>query len=182
MQLQLLALLLLQPGREWTLQELAEAVGAPVSSVHRELDRAIAMGIVERDDTSRPHLYEAAVESPLTSPVTRMLALTVGVEPRLREALADLPIDLALLHGSWVTGPLRPSSDIDLLVVGKVDLQTLRRRTRPIAKQAGRRIDIALFTSEEFRKMARERASFARHLTEDETTLLVGDLSTIAER
>ena len=62
MQMRLLALLLLQPERSWTLQELAEALDAPASSVHRELGRAEHAGIVRRDSTARPHRFQAAVE------------------------------------------------------------------------------------------------------------------------
>ena len=46
MQVRLLALLLLQPERSWTLHELAQTLDASASSVHRELGRAEAAGII----------------------------------------------------------------------------------------------------------------------------------------
>jgi predicted nucleotidyltransferase len=177
MQLQLLAAILLEPTREWHLQELAQLIHAPVSSVHRELDRAVASGVVERDDTVRPHRFTAAIDSPFFVPLAQLMRLTVGVERQLRDALADLPIDVAALHGSWVDGALRPSSDVDLLVVGDVKLEEVRRRVRPVSKSARRTIDVTVFGRDEFGRLVRQRASFARHLQDDTTVDLIGDLS-----
>ena len=71
-------------------------------------------------------------------------------------------------------------SDIDLLIVGDIDLREIRRRVRPVGKRAGRAIDVTVFGIEEFNELARRRASFARHLSDDETRPIIGDLSTIA--
>jgi predicted nucleotidyltransferase len=180
MQMRLLGALLLPPTQAWTMQDLATVVGAPASSVHRELERALAAGIVERDAASRPHRYSAATDSPFYQPLSSLLSLSVGVEAELRDALAGLPIAAAVLHGSWVTGPLTAESDIDLLVVGEVDLREVRRRVRPVGKSAGRAIDVTVFSVEELSELARRRASFARHLSDDETRPIIGDLSTIA--
>jgi predicted nucleotidyltransferase len=180
MQMRLLGALLLQPTQAWTMQNLAAVVGAPASSVHRELDRALASGIVERDAASRPHRFSAATASPFYQPLRTLLSLSVGVESELRDALAELPIAAAVLHGSWVTGPLTADSDIDLLVVGDVDLREVRRRVRPVGQRAGRTIDVTVFGADEFRELARRRASFARHVFYDETRPIIGALSTIS--
>jgi predicted nucleotidyltransferase len=180
MQLHLLAALLLQETRRWTMHDLAAAVEAPASSVHRELDRAVAAGILERDAAARPHQFTAATGSPFYQSLRTLLSLAVGVESQLRDVLADLSITVALLHGSWVTGPLTRDSDIDLLVVGDVDLRDVRRRVRPVGKSLGRGIDVTVFTRDEFIALARSRASFARHILYEETRPIIGDRSTIA--
>ncbi len=82
MQLRMLALLLLQPERSWTLQELAHALDAPASSVHRELRRAESAGLIGSDTTARPHRFRAAADGPLYRPLADLLNLTVGVEER----------------------------------------------------------------------------------------------------
>ena len=45
-QADVLTLVLLHPGREWTLTELASRVAASVSTVQREIDRAEQTGVV----------------------------------------------------------------------------------------------------------------------------------------
>jgi predicted nucleotidyltransferase len=182
MQMRLLALLLLQPERSWTLTQLAEAVDAPSSSVHRELGRAEAAGIVRRDATARPHLFSAAVDDAFYESLATLLRRSVGVELQLREALDRPDVHAAAIHGSWVTGARRPDSDIDVLVVGDAELGSLRKLVRPIGKSAGRNIDITALGGDEFRSLVAEHSSFTRRVMEAPMTLLVGDLASVARQ
>jgi predicted nucleotidyltransferase len=182
MQMRLLALLLLQPERSWTLTQLAEAVDAPPSSVHRELGRAEAAGILRRDATARPHLFSAAVDDAFHEPLATLLSRSVGVELQLREALDRPDVHAAAIYGSWVTGARRPDSDIDVLVVGDAELGSLRKLVRPIGKSAGRNIDITALGGDEFRSLVAEHSSFTRRVMEAPMTLLVGDLASVASR
>lgn len=179
MQLRLLALLLLQPERDWTLQELGDALAAPHSSVHRELVRAEAAGIIRRDATARPHRFSAAADDPLHEPLATLLRRSVGIEQQLRTALEHPGVLAAVIHGSWSSGTRRPDSDIDVLVVGDADLRELRRLVRPIGKNAGRTIDLTVLTADEFRRLLADRSSFARRVFESATVPLVGDLAGI---
>jgi predicted nucleotidyltransferase len=182
MQVRMLAMLLLQPERSWTLQGLAEALAAPQSSVHRELGRAEAAGIVRRDATGRPHRFRAATDDPLHEPLADVLRLSVGIEEELRTALEGQGVLAAVVYGSWASGTRRPDSDIDVLVIGDADLRELRGRVRPIGKAAGRTIDLTVLTAEEFQGLAADGSSFARRVLEAPTTPLVGDLAAIVQR
>ena len=104
MQVRLLGLMLLQPERSWTLQELAGALAAPASSVHRELRRAENAGIIRRDASARPHRFRAAPDDPAFEPLAALLGRTVGVEEDLRTALDRRDVQAALIYGSWATG------------------------------------------------------------------------------
>ena len=181
MQLRLLALLLLQPERRWTLQELAATLGAPASSVHRELGRAENSGIVNRDANGRPHRFTAATEDPFYEPLVMLLRRSIGVEETLRAVLSNHPDVLAaVIYGSWAGDSRRPDSDIDVLVVGDADLRDLRRRLRPIGKSAGRTLDLTVLAPDEFVRLVQERSSFAQRILEAPTTALVGNLHGIA--
>ncbi len=180
MQLRLLSLLLLQPERSWALQELAQTLDAPASSVHRELVRAESAGIIRRDATARPHRFRAAIDDPFNGPLVELLRRSVGVEEQLRDALDRPEILAAAIYGSWGSGARRPDSDIDVIVIGDVGLRELRRRVRPIGKEAGRTIDLTVFSAGEFQRLLAEDASFVRRVREAPITPLVGDLDSIA--
>lgn len=182
MQVRLLALLLLQPERTWTLHELADALGAPQSSVHRELGRAEAAGIVRRDTAARPHLFSAAVDDSFYEPLATLLRRSVGVEEQLRDTLDRPDVHAAAIYGSWVAGTRRPDSDIDVLVVGEADLRELRRLVRPVGKSVGRKVDLTVLADDAFRRLLAERSSFTRRVMEAPTTSLVGDLASVANQ
>lgn len=181
MQVRLLALLLLQPERSWTLQELAATLGAPQSSVHRELNRAEMAGIIRRDSGARPHHFRAATDEPLHEPLAALLRRSVGVEEQLRMALERSDVQAAVIYGSWAGESRRPDSDIDVLVVGDADLRELRRRVRPVGKTAGRTVDLTVLAADEFLRLVADRSSFARRVLEGPRTPLVGDLAGIAQ-
>jgi predicted nucleotidyltransferase len=179
MQVRLLALVLLQPERRWTLQGLADALAAPQSSVHRELRRAEAAGVIRRDDAARPYRFSAATDDGAYEPLSDLLRRSVGVESQLRASLDRPDVHAAVIYGSWVSGNRRPDSDIDVLVVGDADLRELRRLVRPIGKATGRTIDLILMRDREFRGLLAERSSFVRHLMDAPVTSLVGELDSI---
>lgn len=182
MQLRLLALLLLQAERSFTLSELAAALDAPSSSVHRELERAEDAGIIVRDATARPHRFRAATDDPVAELLSALLTRTVGIETELAETLDRPDVQLALIYGSWATGKRRPDSDVDVLVVGSADLRDLRRAVRPIGKAAGRTIDVTAFAPQEFRELIRDKSSFARRILDEPALVLTGNLQeTIGE-
>jgi predicted nucleotidyltransferase len=182
MQLRLLALLLLQPERSWTLQELTTDLHAPQSSVHRELSRTEAAGLVVRDATARPHRFAAAPDDPLYEPLAELLNRSVGVEAELSSALDRPDVVAAVIYGSWPRGTRRPGSDIDVLVVGDASLRDLRRVVRPIGKAAGRTVDVTLLSPEEFSRMRDEGAGYLRSVLGEPTTALVGDLAGVARQ
>jgi predicted nucleotidyltransferase len=176
-QLRILALILLEHEQRWTADQIEDAIGAPATTVHRELRRALDAGLVTRDDSVRPHAYAAAPDSPLYEPLRAILVATVGVEAELSEMLRNAPgVMAAVIHGSWVAGRLRPDSDVDVLVVGDVDLSDLRRRVRLIGRRAGRRIDLTAFRPDEFRRELDARNGFLTKIVAGPVEPLVGEL------
>lgn len=180
MQVRLLALVLLQPERDWTLAGLAAALEAPQSSVHRELARAQAAGLIRRDNAARPHQFVAATDDAAYEPLAELLRRSFGVEGQLREGLDRPDVHAAVIFGSWASGARLPDSDVDVLVVGDADLRELRRVVRPVGKSTGRTIDLIVLGDDEFRRLLTERSSFIRQLMEGPLIDLVGDLESIA--
>jgi predicted nucleotidyltransferase len=176
-QLRILALVLLDSDRGWTVEQVEEAVEAPPTTIHRELRRALDAGLVVREDGGRPHVYRAAADSPLYEPLRAILDRTVGLETELAAMLQGAPgVRAAVIHGSWVAGRLHPDSDVDVLIVGDVDLPDLRRRARPIGRRAGRRIDLTAFRPDEFRRELAAHNGFLRKIVDGPVEPLVGEL------
>ena len=177
MQLELLGLLLLQPERAWTQRELTAALAAPIASVHRELARAAAAGLITRDATQRPHRYHARQDSPVYAPMRQLLELTVGVPELLRAELAPLAgVRTATIHGSWARGDLRVDSDVDLLVVGDDVSTGAREAARRAGRTIGREIDVTVVAPEEFRDQVKRGHPFFRGIIEAPHIDVIGNI------
>lgn len=142
----LLALLYLHPDREYSLTEVAGAIGASVKAVHVEASRLVSAGLLKDARRGNLRLLRAAQDTPLARPLTDLLAVTYGPLPVLTDLLSDVPgVQRAFIYGSWAArylgepGPI--PADVDVLVVGDADRDHLhdlaeaaqRRLARPVS-------------------------------------------------
>jgi hypothetical protein len=143
----LLALLYLHPDREYSLTEAAAHIGASVKTVHTEASRLITAGFVSDTRRGNIRLIRAVTDTPVSRPLTDLLAVTYGPLPVLNDLLADTDgITLAFVYGSWAArylgepGPV--PGDVDVLVVGTVDRDELDEIARAAQDRLGRPVDI----------------------------------------
>ena len=151
LQAELLTLVLLTPGQEWSLTELADRAGASVSSAQREMARAEDAGVVSSRKVGNTRLVSAAV-SPLTGPLTELLLRSFGPRQVVGEELSGLPgVEAAYLFGSWAaryegqTG--RAPADIDVLVIGQPDRDELDDAAQRAGSRLAREVNMTVRSS-----------------------------------
>lgn len=119
-----LVVLLLNPGLELSQTELAERLGAPLTSVIDEVRRLEQAGILASRSVGRARLIRAG-DSILVAPLTELVVRAFGPVEIVGEEFADLAarrgvVTLAVF-GSWAArylGEVGPEpADIDVLVV-----------------------------------------------------------------
>lgn len=151
LQAELLAIVLLNPDREWTLTELADLVGGAVSSAQREVARAEQAGVIASRRLGNTRLVRAAA-SPLTAPLTELLLRSFGPKQVIAEELAAIDgIDGLYLFGSWAAryhGDDGPApNDIDVLVVGQPDRDLLDDAAERAERRLARPVNIVIRSS-----------------------------------
>lgn len=122
----LLALTYLNPDREFSLTAAAKHVGASVKAVQQEASRLVEAGFLNDRRLGNVRLVRSVTDSPLTRPLTDLLAVTYGPRPVLTHMLARVPgVERAFIYGSWAARyqgePGPPPVDVDVLVVGSPD-------------------------------------------------------------
>lgn len=119
---EVLALLLSEPGRAWTISEIAEATGAPLTSAQSEVARLQRGDLVHTCKVGRTRVVRVNEANPVIEPLTRVVMLTFGAKPVIAQEFAGLGADHVLIFGSWaarLAGEGGPApADIDVLVVG----------------------------------------------------------------
>ena len=181
MQGELLALVLLHPEREYSITELAEACGVTPTAVLREVERLVGGGILEDRRVGRSRLVKARTDSALYRPLSEVISLTFGPLPLLAEALSGLAdVREAYIYGSWAARysgePGPPPGDVDVLVVGSPDPDTLFDLAEGVSRRLGREVNVhristaswAGSTTDPFLTSVRERP-LARLPLEQET-------------
>src|SRR5215831_3137466 len=78
LQADILAALLLSPEREYSLTELAQRFGAPLSTVHGEVKRLTEAGLLLRRSVGRSAIVRANPDNRLIEPLAELLFLAWG--------------------------------------------------------------------------------------------------------
>jgi predicted nucleotidyltransferase len=174
----LLERLLLNPDESYAIPDLARQLGVTYMAVRRELHRMLDAGIIERDALGRNARYRASVASPLFEPLRELVERSVGVEPLLREILANTEgVRAAAIFGSWARGQVDAESDIDLLVVGDFDYSGLVAALMALQDRAGREISLVAMRPQEFQ--AQKDSGFMRQVLSEPMLMLIGDIEQI---
>ncbi|MGH9280605.1 MAG: MarR family transcriptional regulator [Acidimicrobiales bacterium] len=149
-QAEILALLLGDPELEVSLSDLAARLGMPYSSVHREIERAEAAGLVRSRRVGNTRLVRADTASPYFDGLAQVLTRAFGVPAVIAEALRGLEgISAAFIYGSWAAryagqpGP-RPVEDIDVLVLGEPDRDQLYEAVGAVEPRLGRPVQVTI--------------------------------------
>lgn len=122
-QADLLTVLYLRPDREFTLTELAQRVGVPLTTMQREVGRLLEAGLLSGRRVGRAHLIRAAVSGRYARPLTELLTLAFGPHILIEQEFVALrDVEAVAIFGSWASrylgesGP--PPNDIDVMVIG----------------------------------------------------------------
>lgn len=172
-----LAATLTRPEKWWYLSELAKFLHTRPSSLQRELRSLEQSGILQLRKDGRRAYFKAEMRSPIFRELRSIFEKTVGLIPLLRVALAPFAdkITCAFVYGSIARREERATSDVDLMVVGKVGLGDLAPSLRRVEKRLGREVNVTNYSVDEFRKKVAEGDHFLTTVLKDTLQFVKGD-------
>lgn len=173
----LLSWLFEHPDEAFYLRDLLRRTGSPEGAAQRELKALTAAGLVLRTVSGRQVFFQANRDSPIFSELSSLLTKTTGIAGVVRKALEPLSrgIRFAFIHGSAARNELRQGSDIDLLVVGDVDIGEVVAATRDAEVRLGREINPSVYSNMEFEQKLRDGHHFITSVLRAPYLMLVGD-------
>ncbi|URM98280.1 hypothetical protein LUW76_30175 [Actinomadura madurae] len=122
---ELLARLLLGPGREVSMLDLAVMLRTDLASVIREVERLARAGLLVLRRTMAGRVVTRDTSSPLYEPLARLLMLTFGPAAVVAEEFGRFPAVRAIyLFGAWAERydgvPGTPPGDVEVLAIGEI--------------------------------------------------------------
>ena len=174
---------LLQPEHWWFMTELARHLNTTPSSLQRELESLVSVGLLLRRQDGRRTYFKANADSPLFRDLRGLLDKTSGIVPTLKSALTrfDEQIELAFLYGSIARGEEHSASDVDLAIVGTLKQIDLLPALRKLEARFGREVNVTLFSPEEFRRKLAAEDHFLHSVLKGKTIPLKGTLNELEE-
>lgn len=180
---QILAATLLQPARRWYQLELAKRLGVPASSLQRELGILTGVGLLKRDQDGKRVYFQADTACSIFEDLARILAKTVGIVDVLKEALEPFRdrIRMAFVYGSVAESSERTGSDVDLMVVGDVQLSEIAPRLRPFEQGLARPVNPTVFTPSEFARRVERTNHFLTTVLRGKPLYIIGGPNELAQ-
>jgi DNA-binding transcriptional ArsR family regulator len=181
-----LTTLFLRPDKAWYLSELAASLGTGPSSLQREIDALVRVGILEKRVDGRRTYIKANENSPIFPELRGLIEKTSGIVPMLREAITRTKgLQIGFIYGSLARGEEGAGSDVDLMLIGAVSTMDISPKLRTVEKAVGRQINPTVFSLDEFSKNLARKNHFLRTVMRSKKIMLVGtedELETIARR
>jgi len=159
-------------------RELARELGRSAPIVGKELDRLERTGILTSERIGRARRYRVNEQSPIAPEIRSLVQKTIGVEARVRDAIADLPgLEEAFLYGSYARGDERTTSDLDLFVIGSVDPELLTERLADVERALTRDVNPTIYTREELEQLVEQGDRFITTVLDGPRVQLIGTRS-----
>ena len=168
-------------GESFYLRQLARDTEIALGPVQREIRQLVDSGLVARKIVGAQTLYSANQQSPVFAEIKNLVAKTVGMHDVLYEALDPLrkKINLAFVYGSVARSGEAEHSDVDLMVVGKVDFSAVVSKLADAQRTLNREINPTVYSVKEFH--GKVRGNFLKNVLAEKKLFIIGDENVLRE-
>jgi predicted nucleotidyltransferase len=168
-----------QPERWYHIQELIRLTSLASASLQREINRLHVSGLVVEERVGNLRRVKANINSPVYADLAGLIQKTIGIVPTVCEALLPVAdqLQIAFVYGSIAKGTENARSDIDLLLVSNsLQLSEALSLLLPLEARLGRRIEVKLYTTDEFKVRRMEVGSVVQRILAGPIEILHGGL------
>ena len=171
----LLALFFTNPSEAYYLRQLERTLGYSAAGIRRELLRFLEDGLLKTNPAGNTVQYSLNTQHPLHDELKSIIFKTVGVEGSLRTALSSIDgIKIAFVYGSFAKHREKPTSDIDLMVIGRPDMSALNKAIQGLETKLRREINHTVYSPDEYRSRRRDKSGFIEDLLRSPKIVLIG--------
>ena len=181
-----LALLLLQPQRRLHVREIARLTGTVAGTMNKELDRLHKAGLLEKHRVGNQLQFCANLQHPVFPELSALLRKTIGLADVLSLALTPVAqrIAVAFVFGSVARSSDAAESDVDVIIIGRVDFGEAVNLLYEAQATLHREINPKIFSVEAWLAKVSEKSSFVLDVLSKPKLFLIGtqhDLDQLAE-
>jgi hypothetical protein len=172
----ILKVMLPDPEKPYHVRALVRAVDTEINAVRRELDRLNKIGLLRKRPSGNRLYYSVDTASPLYPELLSMIAKEEGIGVDIIKSVKKLgDVHFAILSRSYSRGIKRSVLDVDLFMVGNVNLEVLGEIVEKHQRKLGHEINYSVISPEDFEFRKRKNDQFIMKMMAQSRTMLVGD-------
>ena len=165
----------LRAGENRNAWELAKDLGENYSAVWKELARLEGLGILTVEQRGNSKEYRVNDRCPIIPELRSIVLKTEGVGGALKEKLRGMRgVKEAYIYGSYASGEADSQSDLDLMIIGDIDLAKLSPVIAGLEKELNRPINYIIYTPDEWQEKIAAKDSFLENVAREPKIILIG--------
>jgi predicted nucleotidyltransferase len=173
--IQLLSHFLLHPDARDHIRALASKTDAQYSAVWKELKNLQKAGLLRSETLGGRKIYTLNSQFPIIPELRNILLKTVGAGDLVSESLKNLEgIEVSFIFGSFADGDPDASSDLDIMLIGDLDVAQVTPIIDEMEKMLARDVNYILFTQEEWNSRLEDGDSFVTNVRDAPKVMLIG--------
>jgi len=143
-------------GRRFYINEMARLVNTTQGTCRRELNKLVDVGVLTTSKEGNLLYYQVNKQTPLYKEFSAIIQKTIGIEAKLKSSLQGFKgISYAFIFGSYAKREFKPASDIDVVIIGIIEEDSLIKVFKDVEKVIGREINYHIYTGKEFKNKLR---------------------------
>ena len=171
----ILGWLFTHPDESFFVRQMALILKEDPTNVSREMAKLEELGILKSKRNGNLKHFQANQTCPFFEELKGLVLKTTGVAGRIRASLDKRAgIEFAFIYGSYAKGEEKADSDVDLLIIGDVDMDRLDSNLGKLEKMLGREINYVLYSKEEFKSKRKAKDGFLMDVLSGKKIILIG--------
>lgn len=158
------------------IRDITRQVGTEINAVRRELLRLTRAGLLKREPRGNRVYFRLRREYIFFDDLLSQVAKETGLGGELRAESDRLGnLKLILMSKLFYGGRVSKSTEVDLLILGKVDLPALEKLIREEEKRIGHEINYTVLTEDEFEFRKKRKDPFIANILLEPRLVIFGN-------
>jgi|SRR3989339_486199 len=171
---ELLGYFFLHDNAKLYLNEISRKLKLDKRNLAKKLNEFEKEGLFKREEQANLSYYQLNKDFPLYEEYRRIVLKTVGIEAELKRIFTEnREIKTAFIIGSYASGKMDASSDIDVLVIGNADTINLQEKILDLQRKSSREINLINMTEKEFKDRQKKNDPFIVQVLKDNKIKIV---------
>jgi len=161
---------------ELHMREIERRSGHAIGTIQTEVKKLLRLDLVKKRRDGNRLYYRANKDHPLYPDIHSLVLKTTGLVDIFRQVFEDQrDIQIAFIFGSIAGHTEKASSDVDLMVIGKLGLRQLTKMISGLPDQIGREINPHVLSIEEFSKRKSNNDHFIVQVINAPKLMIIGN-------
>jgi len=158
---EILKLFFQNPDKEYYLREIAKILGREPGFFQKVINDLVKEGILKDERRADLRYFKLNKDYPIYEEIKKIISKTVGLEAKIKEIVNNLKgVEGAFIFGSFAKNRESSSSDIDLMLIGKIDQDYLMNKINKVEEELKREINYHLYSKDEIIKQLKNNNDF----------------------